>query len=497
MKILTANQIRAADQYTITHEPVAPIDLMERAAKQCVKWLQSNINSKASVYVFCGPGNNGGDGLVITRYLAAQEFDVRCFYFASKTASPLFIENLNRLLKPAIPIQTLNDFPLIKEENAVLIDALFGSGLNRPLDGIVQKLIAYLNTIKANKISIDIPSGMFTEFNASNICFEATHTLSFELPKLAFLLPEKGNLVGCFHLLHIGLHPHFLETVKTPYFFTTKEKIQTLLKPLKTFAHKGTQGHLLLIGGKENSMGAMLLSGKAALYSGLGKLTLLTPQCGQSLTQTKLPEAILHPNEGLTILEGSFDTTLTHFALGPSMGTAPKTVDFLANLLHKAKHPLVVDADALNILAQNPLLQKQVPPGSILTPHPKELERWVGPWQGDQEKIEKVKSLSADLKAIVVLKGAYTMIAFPEGTFWFNSTGNPGMATAGCGDVLTGIIGSLLAQGYVPKEAAIIGVFIHGLAGDIAAKKQGKRAVIASSIVEYIPMAFKSLEINT
>jgi len=496
MKILTAEQIRAADQYTITQEPIAAIDLMERAAKQCVAWLQKNIDINKPIFIFCGPGNNGGDGLVIARHLIKLHYVVKCFYLESNTYSPLFEENLDRLVPPAIPIKTTTDFPAVEDSNAVVIDALFGSGLNRPLEGLAFELIKYLNSIERSKIAIDIPSGMFAEFNGANSCFKAQHTLSFECPKLAFLLPEKGNSVGQFHLLPIGLHNSFMEQVKTPYFFSTKENIKARIKPIKTFSHKGTQGHLLLIGGKKNGMGAILLSGRAAFYSGIGKLTVVTPQCGQSLLQSNLPEALLQNNEGKTVLEGSFNTTTSHWALGPSMGTAPKTEVFLADVLHKAKHPLVLDADALNILAQKPTLQKRLPPESILTPHPREFERWVGPWQNDQEKLEKLKSLAATLEVIIVLKGAFSVIAFPNGDFWFNSTGNPGMATAGSGDVLTGIIGSLLAQGYPPKEAAIIGVFVHGWAGDLAAHKMGQRAVMASTILDYITQVFRYLDSN-
>ena len=494
MKILTAQQIRAADQFTIENEPIAPLDLMERAAQQCADWLLKKYADRHVVYVFCGPGNNGGDGLAIARILAENGYEVQCFTLALGNSSPLFIENQKRLPKPAQTIQKTEDFPLLENENAVLIDALFGSGLNRPLDGLSLNLVLYLNSLTIEKVAIDIPSGIFSEFNSTNVCVEAQNTLTFQQPKLAFLLPEKGNAVGQFHVLPIGLHPSFLNTVQTGYHFTTEEEIKTLLKPLKTFSHKGTQGHLLLIGGQKNGMGALILSGKAAFYTGLGKLTILTAQCGHAIIQTGLPEALLLESTGLDHLTGTVETKISHWAVGPSLGNASQTKTFLETLLQKAKQPLVLDADALNLLAQNAALQAHLPPLSILTPHPKEFERLVGPWKDDKEKLIKLKNFATSKNVVVVLKGAFSIVALPDGSFWFNSSGNPGMATAGSGDVLTGIIGSLLAQGYQPPEAAQIGVFVHGKAGDLAAQQLGQRALTASGIVDALPKAFQLLE---
>tara|TARA_A100000164_G_scaffold377349_1_gene416328 strand:- start:3552 stop:5042 length:1491 start_codon:yes stop_codon:yes gene_type:complete len=494
MKILTTQQIRALDQYTIENEPISPKNLMERAAKKCVGWFKKNIRIDQTVYIFCGPGNNGGDGLAISRLLGKLNFTCFCFHLKSNDYSHLFLENKNSLLKESILISSLADFPAIDKEDAVIVDSLFGSGLNRPLAGLSLQLIAFLNKKSGQKISIDIPSGMYSEFNGSNICFEATHTLTFQLPKLAFMLPEKGNHVGTFHLLPIQLDPTFLESEPTPFYYVTLSVVKSILKSIPTFAHKGSQGHLMLIGGQKNAMGALLLSGKASLYAGVGKLSVMSPKAGQIILHDLLPEAILTENDGYHYLEGSFNSTLNHWALGPSMGVTPQTEKFLASLLIKAKAPIVIDADALNILSKNPSLQKYIPPGSILTPHPKEFERWVGSWKNDREKLKKLKELSQKLDVIVILKGAYSVIATPSGDFLFNSSGNQGMATAGSGDVLTGVIGSLLAQKYLPREAAIVGVFAHGLAGDLAAELYGQRSVIASAIVDQIPAAFKAIE---
>ena len=494
MKILTTQQIRALDQYTIEHEPISPRNLMERAAQKCVEWFEKNIRIDQTLYIFCGPGNNGGDGLAISRLLAKLNFTCLCYHLKSNDYSPLFVENKNSLLKESILISSPADFPSIDEEDGVVVDSLFGSGLNRPLAGLPLQLIAFLNKKSGQKIAIDIPSGMYSEFNGSNLCFKATHTLTFQLPKLAFMLPEKGNYVGTFHLLPIQLDPTFLESEPTPFHYINLPVVKSILKSIPPFAHKGSQGHLMFIGGQKNAMGALLLSGKASLYAGVGKLSVMSPQAGQTILQNGLPEAILIENEGCHFLEGSFNSTLKYWALGPSMGVAPQTVKFLASLLKKAKAPLVIDADALNILSKNPSLHKSIPPGSILTPHPKEFERWVGPWKNDQEKLKKLKKLSQTLDVIVVLKGAYSIIATPSGDFLFNSSGNQGMATAGSGDILTGVIGSLLAQKYLPREAAIVGVFAHGLAGDLAAELYGQRSVIASAIVDQIPAAFKKIE---
>jgi ADP-dependent NAD(P)H-hydrate dehydratase / NAD(P)H-hydrate epimerase len=499
MKLLSAQQLRAADQFTIANERIASLDLMERAARGCVNWLNLNFPELGAVAVFCGTGNNGGDGLAIARLLYKQGKKVSCFENKLSEESEDYTANKKRLPIPLNYLNETNFEELLATINpeTLIIDALFGSGLNRSVQGFSAKLISKLNQGKNTIISIDIPSGLFAEFNTTHIpkaIIQATYTLTFQRPKLSFLLPEYGAFAGKFHVLDIGLAESFIEEQTSPYNYITAEFVKNKLAPIKTpFVHKGTFGHLLLIAGQEGSMGAAILAAKAALHSGLGKLTLVSPSCGLEILQTSVVEAMVFP-AGDKFIEGPHFPQIEPMAIGPGLGKNPQTVKSLKLLLKQATQPLILDADALNILAEQPDFVDLIPKYSILSPHPKEFERLVGKWKNDQEKLDLLSSFSKHHQVYIVLKGAYSVIATPEGTFYFNSTGNPGMATAGSGDVLTGILGSFLAQGFSPLNTALLAVFVHGVAGDFAEKKWTSRVVTAGLISESLSLVFKELQ---
>ncbi|MBI2280663.1 MAG: NAD(P)H-hydrate dehydratase [Bacteroidetes bacterium] len=500
MKILTAQQIKQADEFTIKNEPISSIDLMERAATRCVEWLKNKYNTDKSFAIFCGVGNNGGDGLVIARLLAEKKYDVKVFVVEfSKNYSPDFIINLEKLKKTGIELVTLSEkevhFKIAL--NSIVIDAIFGSGLNKPIDGFVAEIIHQMNTHEI--VSIDIPSGLFCEDNQNNNLkniVNANYTLTFEQPKLAMMFPQNNIFCGECIVLPIGLHPDFIKKVETPYFFTSKQDVKGLVLPRQKFSHKGIYGHALLMVGSYGKMGAAILSSKACLRSGVGLLTVHVPTVGLPILQTAVPEAMCSVDEETNYFTAIKNTeTYQAIGIGPGIGLEKQTQSALKLLIQNTVLPMVIDADALNSLAENKTWLSFLPNNSILTPHPKEFERLVGKWSNDEDRLKLQLDFSTKNNVIVVLKGAYTSISTPLGKVHFNSSGNPGMATAGAGDVLTGIIASLLAQGYLPEDAAILGVYLHGVAGDLAKEQVGEVSMIASDIIDQLPNAYGWLRV--
>lgn len=497
MKILTAQQTREADAYTIKNEPITSINLMERAATQCTDWITEKYHNGTSFAIFCGVGNNGGDGLVIARHLYTKGYDVDVFIVQfSENYSPNFKTNLERLREEGLfPIFLTEQMSSVYiNEDIVVVDAIFGSGLSKPITGWIGNIIQQLNENKSTKLAIDIPSGLFTEDNTKNIqenILKVNYTLTFQQPKLSFLLPQNNSFVGDFEILDIGLHPDYLDKVSSKTIFISKDIAQSILHTRQKFSHKGNYGHALLIAGSKGKMGAAILATKACLRSGAGLLTVQIPKCGTEIMQTSVPEAMCIADENLNFIGNLTDiTSFSTIGIGPGLGQEEQTQKALKLLIQNADKPLVIDADALNILSENKTWLAFLPQNSILTPHPKEFERLVGKWTTDEERLELQQELSVKNNLIVVLKGANTSITCPDDMIFFNSSGNPGMATGGSGDVLTGIITSLLAQDYNPKDAAIFGVYLHGVAGDIAKENLGEDSMIASDILNYLPMAF-------
>jgi ADP-dependent NAD(P)H-hydrate dehydratase / NAD(P)H-hydrate epimerase len=502
MKIFRSSQIREIDHFTIHNEPIKSIDLMERAASKITQWIIQHMSNDIAIQVYVGPGNNGGDALVVARQLAHQNFKPEVFIVRiSEKLSPDCEINLNRLKKETsikvIELFSKNDLSEIPSET-ILIDGIFGSGLTRKPDGLAKETINHINNSKATIISIDIPSGLFGEDNSTNdseSIIKATYTLTLQFPKLSFFLPENEDYIGKWFILPIGLHPEIIKNTKTPFMFVQHDFIKENLKIRKKFSHKGTFGHVLLISGSYGKMGAAILAAKASLRTGSGLVTVHIPKLGYKIMQTALPEAMVSIDESDLIFSGLNNSLdYSSIGIGPGIGTKPNTVKGFTSLLNNYRNPLVIDADALNILSEHNELIRLIPENSILTPHPKEFERLVGKWKNDYERLQVQIEFAVKNKIVVVLKGAHTSIACPNGDCYFNCTGNPGMATAGCGDVLTGIILSLLGQGYEPKFAAIIGVYLHGLAADIAVEKTSQEALIASDIIENLGNAFLKIK---
>ena len=495
MKILISDQIKKADIYTIKNKKISSVDLMENAAKACSKWIKNRYSVKYKFIFLCGNGNNGGDGLAIARNMIKDGYSSLCFeYLIKKKSSEDFLINKKRLKLKTKTLNFSSIKKLILDKKHIIIDSIIGSGLNRPLDDHLKEIILWINK-NANKIiSIDIPTGMFTEYNNMHECIiNADYTLTFQFPKLSFMLPEAGNFVGKFKILDIGLDKNYIKEIPSSFFYNTKKSLKPFFKKYKKFDHKGSRGHLLLIAGSKGKIGASILAGKVSLFSGLGKLTICTPKCGTEIIQTSLPEAMLEINSGKYFLSGKLNSKLKTIAIGPGIGISKSTISFVKSLIKNSSSPLILDADALNVISENKNLLDYIPENSILTPHPREFERLVGKWENDQEKLIKLKKMSLKYKIIVILKGAHTCIALPSNVFWFNSNGNPGMATAGSGDVLTGLLGGLLAQGYKPDLCARLAVYLHGSAADLGSKKLSKETIVSGDIQKYLSIAIKKL----
>ncbi len=489
MKILAAPQIRDLDAHTIQHEPISSLDLMERASRAFVRWLCARFDNRQPLVFFCGKGNNGGDGLAIARLLSVKSYSVTVYVVDySDSASDDFTKNLERLSDHLAVhrVKSKEDLPELTGEE-LLIDALLGSGLSRPAEGLLATVIALMNDSPARVISVDIASGLYMDRTngEDDAIVRPDYTVSFQLPKLAFMIPRNGPFVGDWQVVNIGLDQDFIQKTETPYFFTDKKSAKKLIRDREKFSHKGTFGHALLLAGSYGKMGAAQLCGGACLRSGAGLLTMHIPACGYQIMQVALPEAMctvdIHEKMLTTLPELN---TYSAIGVGPGLGKEPQTLQMLEELIEQAKVPMVWDADALNLLAENPDLRKKLPGHTIITPHPKEFERLAGESEDDYARLELACTFAKEHKLIVVLKGAHTAVIFPDGTVHFNATGNSGMATGGAGDVLTGILTSLLAQGYHPQDAARLGVYQHGMAGDRAAKSRTKVAMIASDIVE-------------
>ena len=492
--VLSSAQIKEADQFTIKNEPIDSIDLMERASEAFVnEFIHQFRDKNQKVKIFCGTGNNGGDGLAIARILMAKKWSVDIFIVGDPSkGSSDFKTNLGRVAKFQ-SIRSNGDFPDC--ENVIIIDALFGSGLSRPLEGIYKELILFLNDQDGSRVAVDIASGLFADMpiSAGSVIFHPHFTYTFQVPKLSFFLPSNYKYVGEWRVLEIGLDPAFIQQSQTDYYLTSSEDMRSLLPLRGKFTHKNEVGRLLIVSGSKGKMGAAVLCAKAAFKAGVGLVNVCAPSCGTTILQIAIPEAMVIESAHELFIE-SIPETKDTVAIGPGLGTEKMTATALEQFLKNHEAPIVMDADGLNILAEHSELMKLVPQQSILTPHPGELKRLVGAWKNDFEKLEKLKEFCTLYQVNTVLKGAYSAVCNSEGLTFFNPTGNPGLATAGSGDVLTGIISAFLAQGLSPFEALKLGVYIHGLAGDLAVEQAGSGWIQASDIIESIADTVQDLK---
>lgn len=506
MKIFCVDKVREADRFTIENEPISSIDLMERAATKAFDYIQQKLSKPTDFLIFCGPGNNGGDGLVIARLLSKAQHRVKLVILnIANKFSDDFLTNKERLHHSTQVLieewtEMPKNFPKISQDTYV-IDAILGSGLSKPLKNFPAQLVKWLNTLPNITISIDIATGLFANMPndyAKDIILKPDYTLSFQFPKLAFFMPENDEYVGEWHILDIALAADYIDNQHTPYTLICSDFVKHQIKHRPKFMHKGMAGHLLMVAGSMYKMGAALLSAKAAFRTGCGLLSLHHPKEMHLPLVSSLPEMMSDEDES----KDSFSTLpkrlekYSALAIGPGLGTASQTVNAFKMIIQEWRKPMLIDADALNILSANPTFLSFLPPYSILSPHVGELDRLIGKCHNGYKRLEKTIAFAVKYQVIVLIKGAHTAVVMPNKQVFFNSTGNSGMATAGAGDVLSGIIGALLAQAYEPKQAAIVGVYLHGLAGDIAAQHLSNHSLMASDIVNFLPEAYKKLIVN-
>ncbi|MBK6932858.1 MAG: NAD(P)H-hydrate dehydratase [Saprospirales bacterium] len=500
MKVFSTEQIRAWDAYTIENEPVTSLGLMDRAARVFTRWFTACYpDAEQPVWVFAGTGNNGGDGLAVAGLLHRQFYPVKVFIcaYGGKHSADFDAQLAGLPPHDAVSVHWLKAgaaLPPAPPSGAILIDAMFGTGLTRPLEEPWASLIDWMNGLPNDRVAIDLPSGLLAGANTPGPCIRATRTFSFETPKRAFFFSENAERVGEWTAGSIGLHPDYALRTYTPFHYITADVVQTLVRPRKRFSHKGVFGHALLINGSMGKVGASVLSAIACLRAGVGLLTVHTPRCGYPVLQAQAPEAMCSVDKSEEIWTELPDLArYSAIGAGCGIGQDRHTAQALKCLIQQARAPLVLDADALNILALHPKWFGFLPKGAILTPHPKEFERLFGKTADSFARNALQCAKAQEYGVYIVLKGACTAVACPDGACWFNSTGNPGMATGGSGDVLTGLLTGLLAQGYPPEEAAVLGVWLHGLAGDLAAVELSQPGMTAGDIIRYLGKAWLAL----
>jgi NAD(P)H-hydrate epimerase len=501
MKVFCCNQIKEIDRFTIEQEPIASIDLMERAALGLMRFFAVNYSSEHPIFIFSGTGNNGVDGVALARLLVSIGYDVKLFILYADSYSDDNRINIDRLIEQGVInpifIKSINDITNIPR-NAIIVDALFGSGLTRPLLGLAAEVVNFINSSECLVVSIDIPSGLFGEENPfpnTNPVINANRTLTLQFPKLSFFFADNFRNVGQWNIIDIGLHPQAISKTDTPYYYIDNNLLRSVLKPRLKYSHKGNFGHCLIVAGSKGMMGAAVLCARSCLRAGAGLVTVHIPKVGYSILQQSVPEAIFQVDDNDNFFSNApFSSKFTSIGIGPGLGKDEVSITGFRNLIREAKNPIVIDADGLNILASSPDLLELIPENSILTPHIGEFSRLFGEQSSGRKRLNVAIAMAAKYRIIIVVKGAHTRIVCPDGKVFFNSTGNPGMATAGSGDVLTGIISSLLGQGYSAVSACIIGVFLHGLAGDIAAKRFGESSLTATDITNCIGEAYLNME---
>lgn len=504
MKIFTSAQIHELDNYTIEHEPVKSIDLMERAAKVLTRAITHRWPQTVPVITFAGPGNNGGDALAVSRMLTEQGYQVHTFLFnINGHLSADCAENKRRLLDNK---KSKNSFVEVTQEfdppqlgkGILVIDGLFGSGLNKPLNGGFASLVKYINASAAEVVSIDMPSGLMTEDNTYNVRTNIIHadlTLTLGHKKLSMLFPEDQQFVGDLEVLDINLSREGIDKIEAHYTLIEEDDVRRLMLSRSPFAHKGNMGHALIIAGSYGMAGAAILATEACLRSGAGKVYCHTPRKNVPILQSTVPEAVLQIDHEETTFSEAVDTEdFQAVGIGPGLGTGEQTAVAIIAQIRRTQCPLVCDADAINIIANHRAWMQQLPKDIILTPHPKEFDRLEGRSADSFEQLSKARDLSQRISAYIILKGHYSALCCPDGHIVFNTTGNAGMATAGSGDVLTGILTGLLARGYSHRDACIVGMYLHGLAGDLAVQELGEESLIARDIIRYLPKAFLKLK---
>lgn len=502
MKIFTSEIIREIDKATCESQGITSLQLMERAATALCCEIVSRFSPNQRMVIFAGPGNNGGDALAVARMLYEQGYrklEIFLFNVMGKLSHDCMAEKeLLQSIKGIDFTEVTKDFqpPYLSKED-VVIDGLFGSGLKGPLQKGFLTLVKYINDSEAYVISIDVPSGLSGEWNENVSRRDMIHanlTLTFQFPRLSFFFEENRDVIGEWRIIDIDLDKTKIKAFPTDYRLVEEKNIRPFFKTRNEFSGKRDYGSVLIFGGSIGMAGAAVFAAKACLRSGAGLATVHSSKVCLPVLQISVPEALFEPDRNeFFITDMSVHHNHQAVAVGPGLGLNEKTIDALENLLKNYKSPLIIDADALNCIARRPHLLSLIPGHSILTPHIGEFDRLFGEHSGSEERLKKAVDMAKYYNINIVLKGHYTATIRPTGRVYINSTGNPGMATPGSGDVLTGVIASFMAQGYPPEQAAFLGVYIHGLAGDLATEKWGEYGLLAGEIADHCAIALKNI----
>ncbi|MCM1484110.1 MAG: NAD(P)H-hydrate dehydratase [Muribaculaceae bacterium] len=503
MKIFTIDDIRSIERLTAETQAIGEYDLVLRMAEGASGEIVSRWRPSRRTVVFAGPGNNGADALAVTRLLMDQGFRPSVYLF--NISGHKINDVCKRLRDELLAAYPDTDFTEVVEffrmpeltDQTLVIDGLFGSGLREPLEGGFQVLVRNINESGAAVVSLDVPSGMFPDWNPHSISRNIIHarlTLAAQFPHPAFFFKENHILTGEWKLIDIGLSAEAIHRTGTRYHLVEFAEVKRLLRPRDKFASKADYGHVALMAGSMGMTGAAIMAAEGAIRAGAGKVTVHGPKCGCQVAQTRLPEAMYDCDNGADVItDMAPDRKYDALAIGPGIGTAPATIDALERLLMTASQPLILDADALNCISRRPTLLNHIPQLSIITPHAGEFDRLFGKHASEESRLHKAVEMSRHYNLLIVLKGHYTALVRPDGKIYFNSSGTPALATPGSGDVLTGIIAGLMSQHYKPEVSALIGVYIHGLAGEIAARTHGQYGVMASDISASVGMAIKEI----
>ena len=503
MKIFLTSQIKELDAKTIKAQDISSSELMDRAAHAAFCKIKSYLTINDKIIIISGPGNNGGDALAIAILLLAEGYNINtviCNFGKSLSDdAKLQLERLKKIKGSKIYFPTtardLSDI----EKPDVIIEGLFGTGLNKSLEGDFAETVFWINKQNIPVISIDLPGGLFGEDNRDNTAINivhSNHVIGLQFPRISYLLPENEKYIENWEVVDIGIDKKSIDKTETDFYFTGESDVKDLLHKRKRFSHKGSYGKCLLIAGSKGMAGAAILSAKGAIRSGAGLLTVKIPNELYPIIQTSVPEAL-----ALTYENGNFweinciSANWSAIAVGSGLGKGKSKTESLEILLKQKPGKLILDADSLNILSENTYLLEFLPESCILTPHPGEFDRLIGKEsKTGYERLKYAIKFAKNHRIYLILKGAYSACINPYGQCHFNSTGNPGMATGGTGDVLTGILLSLLAQGYSEEETCVLGTYIHGLCGDLALQNQSLESLVAGDLPENLGKAFNQIK---
>ena len=517
MILVTAAEMQEMDRQTIETQGIPGLELMEKAGCGATRVLLDQLGdqAKAGVGIICGKGNNGGDGFVIARCLAEKGIDVSVYLLAKTAALKGDAATNHERLLPlnigVIEIPDENTFAKTKSRlsnHGLLVDAILGTGLTSDVRGLFKTVIDFINALNSTGIAVfavDIPSGLNADTGQPcGTCIRAQSTATFGLAKIGHFTYPGAEYTGSLEIIDIGIPGAVVQAVGPKQYLMTPEQIRTYLHPRSPDAHKGRTGHLLVIAGSTGKTGAAAMTGVSAMRAGAGLVTLGIAERLNPILETQVLEVMTEPlpeTQNGVLATGAAENIKklaagkTCLAIGPGIGQAEETQNLVRKIISQSRVPIVIDADGLNNIAGQTQLLKNLKIPAVLTPHPGEMARLmdVTPAEVQKNRLQSARDFATNLGVHLVLKGAATVIAHPDGSAYINPTGNPGMASGGMGDVLTGVLAGFITQGFTPEAASHAAVYLHGAAADTLAKTTGPIGYLAGEVMNAIPGEIKKL----